>query len=609
MAFIKKKTLPAKRELPLTILAVIVLILGTLAVLYFLLHHAAPEVGSMLAYRKGSSTVLELNGRRLTVADASAEGFQADTDAGRVFYNTASSYADGSYDLFYAYADSNGSVQSKLVDYGVRRGFDLKDGKVYYLKFDAASGADAGCVCDPDAHKIETFSTNVQSIYALKGVDGLWFIKLHGDTKVLYRYADGEASEIARNVQAVYPCETADRPHLIYESREETNQSKRALYLLYSDAQPELLCDDLYDALYAEYTGGNLYFFTSAVENISWSYVIADPYAAHDKTVTKPRGSGLFYWLGWDNEYNTALAEYNEKLQRDEIREALDALVDSGEFKAPVFNAYVYHDGVVDEIAENIDPSRISAVAAQGTPMLVYESVEVTASEIDMSALAAMAERSTADEVVEYAKSIVADSIKTHGLAFAAYGAQGAAKTALTGYDRSKTAFSFAQDGSLLFAFVRENTPGKLTLYATGIGADLKPTARRDIAAGVSSYRCSGDGVYYLKTDVGKTTGDVYAFSAQGSTKLSNAASAFLVAGDGKLYAIKNDTAANDPTADYYLCADGEETLIAENVVVSSFQAKDDRAAFIRDDGTLCIYVNGVCSEVDSDVNSLLLFS
>ena len=605
----KNQTLPEKRGIPLTILAVVVLVLGTAAVLFFLLHHASPEIDSILAYRKGNSVVLELNGRRLTVQDTSAEGFQADPDAGRIFYNTASSYADGSFDLFYAYADKNGSIQSKLIDYGVRRGFDLKDGKVYYLKFDAASGADAGCVCDPEAHKIETFSTNVQSIYALPGTDGLWFIKMHGDTKVLYRYADGAATEIVRNVQAVYPCETAERPHLLLESRDEQNQGKRALYLLYSDAQPELLCDDLYDALYAEYTGGNLYFFTSAVENISWSYVIADPYAAHDETVTKPRRSGIFSWLFWDEEYNTAMAEYNEKVKRDEIREALDALVDSGEFKAPVFNAYVYHDGAVDQIAENIDPSRISAVAAEGTPMLVYESVDVTAASVDMSALTAMAERSTVDEVVEYAKSIVADSVKTQGLAFAAYGDRGAAKTPLTGYDRSKTAFSFAQDGSLLFAFVRENTPGKLTLYATGIGADLKPTARRDIAAGVSSYRCSGDCVYYLKTDVGKNTGDVYAFNAQGSTKLSNAASAFLLSDDGMLFAIKNDTAANDPSADYYLCSDGKETLIAEKVVVSSFRTKEDRAAFLREDGTLCIYINGVCSEVDSDVEQLLLFS
>ncbi|MBR2732219.1 MAG: hypothetical protein IKD72_09590, partial [Clostridia bacterium] len=425
----------------------------------------------------------------------------------------------------------------------------------------------------------------------------------------LYRYADGEASEIARNVQAVYPCESADRPHLIYESREEQNHGKRALYLLYADAQPELLCDDLYDALYAEYTGGNLYFFTSAVENISWSYVIADPYAAHDKTVTKPRRSGIFSWLFWDEEYNQALAEYNEKQQRDEIREALDALVESGEFKAPVFNAYVYHNGAVDRIAENIDPSRISAVAAEGRPMLIYESVEVTAAQVDMSALTAMAQRGTLDEVVEYAKSIVADSVRSQGLAFAAYGEGGAAKTPLTGYDRSKTAFSFAQDGSLLFAFVRESTPGKLTLYASGIGADLKPTARRDIAAGVSSYRCSGDCVYYLKTDVGKNTGDVYAFNAQGSTKLSNAASAFLLGGDGALYAIKNSTAANDPCADYYLCRDGKETLIAEKIVVSSFQTEGDRAAFVREDGTLCIYINGACSEVDQDVTRLLLFS
>lgn len=603
----KSKTLSQKQNIVPSVLGILLLVLGTAAVLFMLLRHSAPDRGSILAYQKWNAIVLDLNGSTLTIPDASASGFCADADAGRVFYNIPSSYKDGSFDLLYAYADSNGAVQTKLVDYGVESGFDLKDGKVYYLKYDPASGANAGCVCDPDGHRIETFSTNVQSIYALNGAKGLYFIKMHGDTKVLYYYADGQAQEAARNVQAVYPCENEEQPQLVIETKGE--QGKRALSVLSDSAAPELLCDDLYDALYAEYTGGNLYFFTSAVQNISWSYVIADPYAARDETLTKPKRSGFLSWLGLDSSYNDALIEYNQKLERDEIREALDALVENGEFQAPVFNAYVYHNGATDRIAENIDPSRVSAVSPVGTPMLVYESVEVSAAETDMSALMAMAERSSVDEVAEYAKSIVSESVKSHGLAFAAFGENGAANAPLDGYDKSKTVFTFADDGSQLFAFVRENTPGKLTLYATGIGADLKPTARKDIATGVSSYHCSGETVYYLKTDVGKTTGDVFAYSAQGSEKLSNAAKAFLLGPDGAVFAIKNDSSAKEPVADYFLCKDGKETLVAEKVIVSSFRQEGDRAAFICEDGSLQLFVNGNCMAVDSDVSRLLLLS
>ena len=52
------------------------------------------------------------------------------------------------------------------------------------------------------------------------------------------------------------------------------------LYIAYTDTEPELICDNTYSVMYDHYKpGGNLYYFTSSTESVSWTDVISDEYA------------------------------------------------------------------------------------------------------------------------------------------------------------------------------------------------------------------------------------------------------------------------------------------------------------------------------------------
>ena len=61
------------------------------------------------------------------------------------------------------------------------------------------------------------------------------------------------------------------------------------------------------------------------------------------------------------------------------------------------------------------------------------------------------------------------DSIKSNGMAFAAYGAMGAVSSSLDGYDKSRTLFSFSTDGERIFAFVRSAMGETLDLCSNNI--------------------------------------------------------------------------------------------------------------------------------------------
>lgn len=566
---------------------------------------------AIVVYKKDGSNVVRINGKETVVADTSAANFKCDSEAKRVFYTVDSAYADGLYDLYYIELHRSEITKPQIIDYGVESIFEVVSGKVYYLKENEQAGANDGCVCDIDNGKIEAFAGNVESVLAMNGSNAVYFTKLHGKNRVLYKYSSGSPVEICRGLVNIYRYNDCENPHILYEKESESGNE---LYIAYAEGAPELICDNAYKVMYDEYApGGNLYYFSSSSDNISWSYVIADGYEETDKAITKPNREDFVSVFGVSAEYNEARRNYEDKLIRDEIRAALNETVAKGEFSAPIFTAFAYNENGSFKIAENIDPSRVCCVAAHGEPKIIFESSEVVSAITDLGTLVDIAQRSTMAEVIDYARSVVSESITSSGMAFAAYGSEGAVSYPLTGYDGSKTLFSFSDDGARLYAFVRDSQGARLNLYTNSFDASLKPSEQVNVDTRIASYRFVGDSVLYLKADVGKNSGDIFSYGGSDSTKLSNAADAFTVENEQDIIILKQHADNNShPTADYYIYAEDEETLIADDALVASFKfTENGKAAFITDSdnsGSLWIYRNGKTELVMRGVSEIILF-
>lgn len=606
-----EKKIPSKVKTIIVSVAAIIAVVAAVIIIACVSGMSNPANSSITVYKTGSMTGVRIDNLETVVSDSTASGFKCDAENGRVFYTVESSYSDGLYDLYYIEKKRSEITSPKIIDIGVSGDYSVVSGKLYYLKKNFGAGAFEGTVCNIDNNEIKTFSGNVESIYALEKSDTVYFVKMHSSNRVLYKYEDDTASEICRDLMNIRCYNDGENPHIFYEKKSQVHNGMTELYILNSNGENEMICDNAYTVMYDNYSaGGNLYYFTSSSESISWSYVISDEYSESDKTVEKPKRTDFFAFLGISSEYNEALKLYQDKLVRDEIRAALNESVENGEFSVPVFNAFAYNSNGSFRIAENIDPKNVYTVSAYGEPKIVFESTEVLSSDTDMSTLVEIAQRSTMAEVIKYARTVVAESVKSNGMAYAAYGSKGSVIYPLEGYDKTRTLFSFSRDGKRIFAFVRDTQGDRLSLYTNSIGDELRPSGITGVDTGISGYRFSDQGVIYLKSDINKITGDVYSFSGEKSVKVSNAVNAFTVENFEDIIVLKNnDVSSAEQTADYFICIDGEENLIGSDIIVESFNyTEEGKAAYITSDGTLCIFGKGKAEPVCEKASQILLF-
>lgn len=570
--------LRANIKIVIAALAALVVIICAVVVITQVVGSKSAQNTVTAVYKREGKSVVRIAGQELVIDDTTADDFACDKEHGRVFYRVNSASSDSLYDLCYVELKKGEITAPRIIDYGVEKDYGVSNGKVYYRKFNRSIGADDGCVCDPGDKKISTFAENVSTVYTLDGASEIYFIKMHGDTRVLYRFDGEQPTEAARNIVGVYTYNDVDKPHIIFEKKSQTVNGATEIYIAEAGGQPALICDNAVSVMYDNYRpGGNLYYFTSSDESVSWSYVISDNYEESDKSVTRPRRTDFFSFFGVSADYNKALREYQDKLIRDEIRVALNECVANGDFSVPAFTAFAYTPNGVLKVADDVDPTRVYSVAANGEPKIIFESMKVLSGETAMDTLVDIAQRSNMSEVIKYAKSIVTDSVVSDGMTVAANIGGSPVSHPLAGYDKSKTLFSFSEDGSRIFALVRDNAGERLSLFTNSIDPSGAPSSEVGIDTGISSYRFTEDSVVYLKSDIGKGTGDVFAYNGEKSVKLANAANAFQLEKGDNIVILKNyDSNASDPTADLYVYEDGKEKQVASNVSTDSLICSQD---------------------------------
>lgn len=570
--------LRANIKIVIAALAALVVIICAVVVITQVVGSKSAQNTVTAVYKRDGKSVVRIAGQEIVIGDTTADDFACDKEHGRVFYRVNSASSDSLYDLCYVELKKGEITAPRIIDYGVEKDYGVSNGKVYYRKFNRSIGADDGCVCDPGDKKISTFAENVSTVYTLDGASEIYFIKMHGDTRVLYRFDGEQPTEAARNVVGVYTYNGVDKPHIIFEKKSQTVNGATEIYIAEAGGQPALICDNAVSVMYDNYRpGGNLYYFTSSDESVSWSYVISDNYEESDKSVTRPRRTDFFSFFGVSADYNKALREYQDKLIRDEIRAALNECVANGDFSVPAFTAFAYTPNGVLKVADDVDPTRVYSVAANGEPKIIFESMKVLSGETAMDTLVDIAQRSNMSEVIKYAKSIVTDSVVSDGMTVAANIGGSPVSHPLAGYDKSKTLFSFSEDGSRIFALVRDNAGERLSLFTNSIDPSGAPSSEVGVDTGISSYRFTEDSVVYLKSDIGKGTGDVFAYNGEKSVKLANAANAFQLEKGDNIVILKNyDSNASDPTADLYVYEDGKEKQVASNVSTDSLICSQD---------------------------------
>lgn len=607
------KTLPRKAKIGIIAGISAVALICCIVLIIVLVRNKSPENNSILVYKKGSDIVVRINDKEKTV-DKTADVFKADKENARVFYVVQSSYDEELFDLCYLELKRGEITDSKLIDYGIENGYEISEGKVFYRKYNKNAAAYDGCVSDVETKKIKVFSGNVESIYPLKGDECTYYTKIHGQNRVIYKYNGGSSTEFCREVTSVNYYPEAQEPHIIFERQSGTGAEVSELYIAYAESSPEMICDTASEVFYESYEpGGNLYYFTTSQESVSWSYVISDEFAESDKTMTEPKREDFVSFFGVSIEYNKAYIAYQDKMIRDEIRTALNDTVAENGMSIPVYTAFAYNSHGVHKVAEKVDPSRVYTVAPEGDPQIVFERVDVKAEATDMATLSEIAVKSGMDEVIVYACNIIQTSAESKGMTLAVSDEKSGKSYSLSEYDKSKTQFAFSDNGKYLFAIVRDNQGGRYCIYSNALNGTSAPDSNVTVSTNVIDFRTGENSVVYLKTDIGKTSGDVFCFNGGKNRKLSNSASAFRLDLSDDVYSMKNyDELSENPVADFYCNYKDEEVLIDKNVIVSSFNSNGGKAVYLAKNGdktVLKVYSDGKSAEVCKGATQIILFS
>ncbi len=606
----KKSYGNSKKVLIISIIFIIVIL--TVIVVSLLLSKSNTENNSIIVYNTDSATVIRIDSYSVEITEKSASNFTSDKANKRVFYTLESSHTDNLYDLCYVQVKGSEISKPAIIDYAVRDNYSIIDGKAYYLKYNKTHDAFEGYICDLENKTQTCFDLNLDNIYPLKDLNEFYYTKYHADSLSLYKCSDGVTEgPLYSNIKSIYSYNNCDKPHILFETSQNHNDSLTDLFLISAEGEKNI-CDSTYFVDYDRYKqDGNLYYYSSPDNTVSWSYVISDNYVESDKEIVKPNREDYESEMGVSAGYNEDYLKYQDKLIRDEIRLALNTAVAEKGFNAPVYTAYSFSNDRIYKLAEKLDPSRVYSVSENGTPKIVYDNIVLTTADIDMSTLVTASLRNNLDSVIKYAWSVIDDNVYSNGICLAVSGETESVVHPIDSFEKESTLFSFSQDGERLFAFVKDDNFGSTsTVYCFNFNEKLLPEKEISVSTNVSNYRILNSSVIYMKEDVGKKTGDIFEFDGTESVKLSNAASAFSVYGDS-IIAIKNSkTLNNSDVADYYFLNQGTETLIGENVLPTSFVClKDGRVAFISgENNKLLVYYNYECGTVAENVTSIVLF-
>ena len=198
------KRISKKVAFSLAAVAAFIVLICAGVVIYQLTSGTKLENKGIAVYKKGSDCIVRIDGKEEVISELSASGFKCDEESNRVFYTVESASGNDLYDLYYIEKHRSELRIPRIIDVGIKKEFEIISGKAYYLRMNEEQKAYDGCVCDIESNQIETFSSNVESIFPLEGSDILYFTKMHIDNRVLYKYENGAATEICRNLTDIF---------------------------------------------------------------------------------------------------------------------------------------------------------------------------------------------------------------------------------------------------------------------------------------------------------------------------------------------------------------------------------------------------------------------
>lgn len=507
--------------------------------------------------------------------------------------------ADGSvtsYDLYAASTRGRGAGEPFLVAQSVSGACQEtpEDNHIVYLR-GLQNGTGTLCRYELDRRRETPLDGSVFSFEQLPSADTLCYLRREGGTSTLFCRMDNETREVARSVTEfrLYATETAWELFYLGDQQGDVY----SLYKMEQSTEVQLVAEGVSSALFDQYVpGGPFYYLCSSANQLAWTDFIEDDQKQADAAMQEPNITdfiggvlGSLFPTGdyGAGEYHAALTEYAEKLQRDRLREELDA-IDLPSVLGTLYDCYAFYGTNSLLLGERLPEDGLCA-ASPTAPAIVFRcATRSQSSRLQLSTLDE--ETLTQAEEMGWEAFFTEQAQPSLTLTFAAE-QDGRASVSLMGTEEYPVdgSFAFSEDGAFLYALGQMEGGGQLS---RSIVSQEGLTERTAIDSNVSQYAVSRDTVYYLKGSNAQA-GTLYKFTYSESILIENNIRSLERMPDGNLLFYQR--AADGNTA-LFLLREGEAQAIATHVVDGSARYQSpERILFLRNPdasgaGELCWY-------------------
>lgn len=620
---LKSEGVSHRREnmLILKILAVVVISASAIIVLFLVFSKSQQQEESFfaVAYSKAGVDYCKSSEGEFKLPSDRKSKTIITKDGKRLFYFTASQINTSKLDLYCCELTSKRKISKGgyMVDSGIGSDIsvDFSGNFVIYSKKNDSTGENTFYLYNTEKKNSTKIDSNILDIYILPGIQCAYFTKILNSEKALFKYVFNNPPEkIAAKIKEVNYFESVGKSILIYETNE-SNAEGSDLYLISGLDEKLLISSNVSDVLYEKYSaGGNLYYFKASVTNINWENVIPDDIKLEDSQITEPNKDDYKFIFGYSYKYRKALIVYNEKLGRDDLRSALNRLIEEDNLIAAYFDCYAYNSTGTFKVGEGVSPESIYCVSIASAPSAVFAKDGYEESKVKFSKLCAMLDNSDINKVTAYASDIIKNSTASQGVHIAYPEHAEGLDLKIDENEALNCEFRYSADGNDVFVMIKDADAVESTFFKISV-KDGNISQREVIDANITSFDFSADTVWYLKNGKESSEGPLFSYSA-GNIKLAvDAVYSFISFEDNSVLFFQNHTQNQSGlSADLYRFSGDSSILMSNNVDLRSLRSNGSKdLSFIRNynsdtGGELCVFVGDKMEVIESDVSEILLY-
>lgn len=630
----KENSEPSKRPFGKTelfkkygrIAIIALLVIGVFAGIYFAFFHQDDFThGAVAVYEKDSGVSVMLENKDVIRLENVTQLKLSDN--GKILvYSQDTDSRTGKYDIRVIDFSKRTSVknQGSIIVSGVEENWfmDKSGGFVYYQK--SESGSQKYYVYSTESRETKMIVADAAEFFAPPMGDIAYYTRERAGTTMLYRTRFGEETESLGDVENVKATNNDEVMEIFFTVANEDSDSDAYTLCKYSgDSERITIADNVSEVYLDDYAPGeNLYYFVKNEANLNWNDFVDDPDYDKDAVAKEPDKGDYLVTVGFffkrtkldEQAYNRAMAEYNKKLLRDEIRASLDEL-DLGLAVSAEYKVKAYDGQVSKELASSVKLENLIAFARTGAPRIIFKTSGIDSSKkLSMSTLYKVASTKTVDDAVDSVIAALNDNYEI------------SVGCKYSWYDGNKVlTYDFDPEGKVAdcnFTFMgRNKIVTSLKSGSTDYDIYVNTVSSKEISEAVLisenviSVEAEGNNLYYIKSEGDKT--DLYVFTPEnGSALVCENNLQFIAINHGEAVAFKTV----DEDIEILLYKNGETETVDSGIDPKYFAVDSGSFAYIKDyqsaaatdeyaqkGGELKLYSDSKLKTVDTGVTQIFL--